>query len=70
MLNLLVAIKIWVYYWTNKSITVECDNSGMVSVLNTGKSRDLVLAAIVIGYKTFSYLIDRLVTRILSLLSL
>ena len=47
MLNLLVAIKIWVYYWTDKCITVECDNGdNTVECDNTGKSVDLVLSTI------------------------
>ena len=42
MLNIIVASKIWAIHWTNSKIQIHCDN--MAVVLNTGKTRDPVLA--------------------------
>ena len=46
MLNILVAIRVWARKWHSKKITIYCDNEAVVSVLNTGKTRDVKLAAI------------------------
>ena len=46
MLNILVAIRIWGPQWTGKAIRIACDNQAVVMVLNSGKTRDLTLAAI------------------------
>ena len=46
MLNILVAIHVWGPYWNGKAIRISCDNQAVVMVLNSGKTRDLTLAAI------------------------
>ena len=46
MLNILVAIRVWGPLWNGKAISIACDNQAMVMVLNSGKTRDLTLAAI------------------------
>ena len=46
MLNILVAIRVWGPQWSGKAIRVACDNQAVVMVLNSGKTRDLTLAAI------------------------
>ena len=45
-LNILVAIRVWCQYWANKRIIIKCDNQAVVSVLNSGKTQDMTLAAI------------------------
>ena len=44
MLNVLVALKIWAYQWTNCKVRIQCDNMAVVEVLASGKTRDKVLA--------------------------
>ena len=46
MRNILVAIRVWGPHWNGKSIRISCDNQAVVMVLNSGKTRDLTLAAI------------------------
>ena len=46
MLNILVAVRTWGQQWCGKAVRIACDNQAVVSVLNSGKSRDLTLAAI------------------------
>ena len=46
MLNILVAIRTWGPQWTGKAVRIACDNQAVVMVLNSGKTRDLTLAAI------------------------
>ena len=46
MLNILVAIKVWGKNGKNQRILIKCDNQAVVSVLNSGKTQDLTLAAI------------------------
>ena len=46
MLNILVALRTWKSCWGGKRILIHCDNSAMVSVINTGKTRDHILAAL------------------------
>ena len=45
MLNNLVAIRVWAKQWANKKIQLKCDNQAVVSLLNSGKTQDLTLAA-------------------------
>ena len=45
MLNVLVAIIVWSSQWKNKSTLIACDNQAVVSVINTGKTKDMILAA-------------------------
>ena len=44
MLNILVALKVWHREWAGARIQVKCDNQDVVSVLNSGRSRDSVMA--------------------------
>ena len=46
MLNILVAIKIWGSHWYGKAICIYCDNEAVLSVLNMGRTKDFILAAI------------------------
>ena len=46
MLNILVAIRTWTSQWLGKVVKIFCDNAAVVSVLNSGKTRDMTLAAI------------------------
>ena len=45
MLNILVALTAWGAQWSNKRISIACDNEAIVYVLDSGKARDLTLAA-------------------------
>ena len=45
MLNILVAVRVWGKNLKNKRILIKCDNQPVVSVLNSGKTQDLSLAA-------------------------
>ena len=47
MWNVLVAIRLWATQWSDKVIVVKCDNEAVVSVVNTGVTRDNALAAFV-----------------------
>ena len=44
MLNILVALKVWHGQWAGARIQVKCDNQAVVSALNSGRSRDPVMA--------------------------
>ena len=46
MLNILVAVRVWCKTWAKKSVKIHWDNSAVVSVLTTGRTKDLHLAAI------------------------
>ena len=46
MLNVLVVVRVWANQWKGKTIVIACDNQAVVSVINTGKTKDVVLAAI------------------------
>ena len=46
ILNVLVAIRLWSKIWKNQTLKFFCDNAAVVSVLNTGKTRDPILATI------------------------
>ena len=45
MLNVMVALRLWGESWTNATVKVHCDNAAVVSILNSGSSRDPFLAA-------------------------
>ena len=45
MINILLALKVWGEAWKNAKIIIKCDNQAVVSVLNTGRSRDMLLCA-------------------------
>ena len=44
MWNVLVALRVWGHLWSKKSVTIKCDNQAVVSVVNTGVTKDNVLA--------------------------
>ena len=46
MLNILAALRVWQKSWINKKVAIACDNFAVVQILNSGKTRDLTLAAI------------------------
>ena len=46
MLNVLVAVRVWKQNWENQRVLIKCDNQAVVTVLNSGKTQDLTLAAI------------------------
>ena len=45
MLNVMVAFLLWAHDWVNNRVEVHCDNAAVVSVINSGSSRDPFLAA-------------------------
>ena len=45
-INILVALRTWGLQWKGKALTIHCDNQAVVTILNTGYTRDLTLAAI------------------------
>ena len=47
MWNVLVGIRLWAKQWSNRVIVIKCDNEAVVSVVNTGVTRDSALAAFV-----------------------
>ena len=46
MLNIHVAIRVWALNWASKHLHIFCDNEAVLSVLNTGKTKDALLATI------------------------
>ena len=46
MLNILVVLRVWNKCWAKCRIRIACDNEAVVYVLNSGRTRDLTLAAI------------------------
>ena len=46
MLNILVAIRTWGTGWSGKTVLIHCDNEAVVTVLTTGRTKDLTLAVI------------------------
>ena len=46
MWNVLVALRLWGPMWQGKQITLKCDNEAVVSVINTGVTKDNGLAAL------------------------
>ena len=46
MLNILVALRIWRHKWQGRRIVIHYDNQVVVIVVNSGKTKDCVLAAI------------------------
>ena len=44
MLNILVPLKVWHRQWTGLKVQAKCDNQAVVSILNSGRSRDPVMA--------------------------
>ena len=46
MFNILVATRVWAESWKNKKLTIFCDNEAVLYVLNTGRTKHELLAAI------------------------
>ena len=67
MLNIVIALRVWGPFWQHGSISVHCDNLGVVQVVKTGKTRDSFLALCIrnIWLLTSSYDIDLNVNHIL-----
>ena len=45
MINILVVVKTWAPQWQGRKVVIHCDNQAVVSVLNSGHTRDMTLAA-------------------------
>ena len=45
MLNIMVAFRVWGHQWKDDNIKVHCDNAAVVSILNSGRTKDKFLAA-------------------------
>ena len=45
MVNILVAVRTWAHQWQDRKVVIHCDNQAVVSVLNSGHTRDMTLAA-------------------------
>ena len=45
MLNVMVAFRVWGPQWENNKIKVFCDNAAVVSILNSGRTKDSFLSA-------------------------
>ena len=45
MLNVLVALRVWGQHWSGSRVVIQCDNQAVVSVLNSGRTSDPLLAA-------------------------
>ena len=46
MLNIWVALQVWAPNWMAKTVEIHCDNAAVVSVLETGRTKDPILVAI------------------------
>ena len=44
-INVLLVLCLFHNHWTKKKVLIHCDNQAVVTVLNTGKTRDFFLAA-------------------------
>ena len=47
MWNVLVAVRLWGSQWRDKYVCIKCDNEAVVSIINTGSSRDIILSALI-----------------------
>ena len=45
MVNILVAVQTWGPQWQGRKVVIHCDNQAVVSVLYSGHTRDMTLAA-------------------------
>ena len=45
MVNIVVAVRTWGPQWQGRKVVIHCDNHAVVSVLNSGHTRDMTLAA-------------------------
>ena len=66
MLNIVIALRTWGHLWQHGSISIICDNLGVVQVVQTGKTRDQFLALCVrnIWLLTASHDIDLAISHI------
>ena len=44
MLNIVVALKVWVNQWSNNKLHIKCDNMAVVEVLASGRTKEATLA--------------------------
>ena len=44
MWNMLLALRLWGPRWASTSVKIKCDNQAVVSVINSGATRDHILA--------------------------
>ena len=49
MVNILVAIRTWSPQWQGKKVIIHCDNQAVVSILRSGHTRDMTLAAMALN---------------------
>ena len=65
MLNIVIALRIWGHLWQHGSISIRCDNLGVVQVIKSGKTRDQFLALCVrnIWLLTASHDIDLVISQ-------
>ena len=65
-IKILAALRVWQESWRNSKVVIACDNLAVVQVLNSGKTRDLTLAAIArnIQFQIAKYNIDFKVSHI------
>ena len=45
MINIVLALKIFLHFWKGSRVLVKCDNDAVVKVLNAGRARDPYLGA-------------------------
>ena len=45
MINILVAVRTWTPQWQGRKVVIHCDNQAVVSVLSSGHTRNMTLAA-------------------------
>ena len=45
MVNIVMALRLFVRFWSGTRILIKCDNDAVVKVLNAGKARDAFLGA-------------------------
>ena len=46
MINILLTLRVWGKAWKDSKVIIKCDNQAVVSVLTSGKSRDMLLCTI------------------------
>ena len=58
MINILVAIRTWAPQWQGRKVVFHCDNQAVVSVLNSGNTRDMTLATMACNINTITAHLD------------
>ena len=46
MVNILIALRLWKNLWVGKTVEMFCDNLAVVTVLQSGRTKDEILATI------------------------